>query len=220
MLRRILLFGGMSLALLVVMGQGDIRGSHDEPIVIDNGPVVVGRSISDDEDGPVKEGRKDSWKHHEIEDLKDLTVWVKRGTTWTKSTPYSLSGVKKIDLDLVTPQSNTATIWMTMNRHLRLHEPRQAQQPPDIRYSVTPTTDPLDSKKTRYEFRPMHRTYGGDWYVKELRSDKGLKICLHDGMSPHSGTCGTNDPPSEIKVVVCTTITRMCPDLWKPPGTN
>lgn len=212
-LKQTLLVSGMGIALLTVMGQsqGVVLGSHDEPIVIDNGPVVVSRKIRNTEHGPFKEDGKDSWQIHHTKSFAKLHARVKRGQQWGEYVPFDLDGIDRVALELVDtgtglPQRMALSTKGALSKTARIHA--------SVDLLLSANTDPREPK-IKYQFTPK----GLDTYrIKHLVTyddadgrDKKKTICLRDATAPHEGECEASAPPDEIRVVICVKDDRDCP---------
>jgi hypothetical protein len=201
--KRTLLFGGMSLALVVVMGQsqnqGIIVGSHDEPIVIDNGPPVVFRRISIHEPGPHKESGKDSWHIHHTNDLVLLKASVNTGGGFGTPLELSLSSIDRVGFQLVDSNGNEEKLAIStkdLRKKLRLHASKELELSAStyldwILYRfASPNFD---------RFRIRHVTTYDDADGRNLRHT----ICLRDARAPHTGACDPNPTNYDVRVVIC-----------------
>jgi hypothetical protein len=220
MVRRTLLFGGMSLALLVVMGQGSIRNSHDEPIVIDNGPPVAYRRILNTEPGPHREEGKDSWRIHHTNDLALLKASVNKGNGLGAPLELPLKGIDRVGFELVDStgtQELLAISTKDLRKKLRVHASKPLQ--------MSARSDLDDKVLYQFESRDFAR-----YRIKHVftydDADGGTSrdtICLRDARAPHTGACDPNPTDYDVRVVICVKKDNnealKCPNPaeWMPP---
>lgn len=108
-----------------------ILSSHDEPLVIDNGPLMVHRTIRETPGGPVippdpEGGDPRHWHFHHSWRLRDMfiQVWDDDGNEGNNvMTPVSLSGVDEIVVELIDTAGGPAPAPLTIRRDAFLTRP-------------------------------------------------------------------------------------------------
>jgi hypothetical protein len=183
------------LALVAVLGllafrlvEG-IRGSHDDPIVVDNGPITVIKGNAD----PVQKDTPARWTIHHSARLKLLYAFTQHeGQAWRSlEQPISLSGVKDITFDLldVPGQPPSAARQMTIFRD-RWWEAlvQKAHLHADV-----------DFRKQGKALTPENQAYriGQVWV-------DGQPVCLVDSEKPETSRCANwRAKPARVKILIC-----------------
>ena len=184
---------GVAVVAAVAIGAYFVA-SHDDPVVVDNGPVKIHRP--DRVPGP--DG--DRWTLGKIGKLKLLHVlsW-KTGTAepFALAPPISLEGVHDITFDLVKGAAQPTTsltifrdAWneSILNQHARV-KPKGLFK---VEGGGLATLDP-------------------DYRVAQIRLDSGDIVCLRDGERPKPEKCTSwTYAPEKIKVVLCTDNEEKC----------
>jgi hypothetical protein len=184
----------VGVAVVAVAIGAYVLASHDDPVVVDNGPIKIQRARKvPDPDG-------DRWTLGKIDKLKLLHVlsW-KTGTPapFVLAPPISLEGVHDITFDLVkgTGQPTTSmTIFRDAwnesigNQHTRV-------KPKGLFKVGAEGLEALDP----------------DYRVAQIRLDSGDVVCVRDGERPKAEKCTSwTYAPERIKVVLCTANEEKC----------
>lgn len=194
------------ITVAVVAGLGlfvmiEILSYHDEPLVIDNGPIVVSRRIGANGDLPPKpedkpQSKRWSMEHSSRLGLLHVKAW-RGNSSLLLERPMSLSGIGDIHFDLVPSDgAMPARGVLTVRRDQFLEE-----WPGDQQIRV----DPGDYELMLSEAAP---------YVLNL-SDQNLRIaqirtqtrtvCLRDQHQPKEGGCTSGAfNLDRVEIQVCT----------------
>ena len=190
-----------------------ILSSREEPLVIDNGPLQVRRTIR--EGKPAREqipaGDPQRWHLHHSLPLRDLHVRVVRmdgsGKTYG---PVSMSGIGKegVTFELITPDAiNVATTTVTLYRDPLLTDLPWRQA---LHLSSHHPFELVEDGSDVY-LRPVS---GDALRIRQIRVGNREVICARSADAPASGACTGGDVPNrEVKVAICTRSDIACPSF-------
>jgi hypothetical protein len=186
-------FGGLALvfAVLVALSELGVFGSHDDPVVVDNGPIEISKgSAVPREDG----GRR--WAIHHSARLTLLHAYSRRqgsGQWLALETPRSLRGVKEIVFRLVATPGEAPSRSMVIFRDQFLEEwpwNQQVRLDPEFTFVGDGTY-----------LRP-HKDFEG-YRIGEIRFGQHV-VCLAEADRPLPRECRRWDnPPDEIRILLC-----------------
>lgn len=192
-------------SLLVVIGllgfrffEGS-RGSHDDPIVVDNGPITIVKGNA----APVKKDTPKRWMIHHSDQLRLLYAFTQAadGETWRSlEQPIPLSGVKNITFDLVEPGQPKVTD-VTIYRD-RWYEALVPKAHLDARIDFVAQGKALTPQDQKYRI-------GQVWV-------EGQPVCLVDTDRPVTTKCANwRQKPFRVKVLICAKADK-CDSLFPP----
>jgi hypothetical protein len=192
-LTRIVLLGLGGLACvfgsLVLWTELGIRNSHDDPVVVDNGPIEVSKGSATPRPD---NGRR--WAIHHSARLKLLHAYSLRASSgkWLPlETPLPLTNVKEIVFTLVAKDTPRAA--MTIFRDQFLEEWPWNQQ-----VRLDPEFD-FEAKGGVLTPKTAHQSYR----IAEIRFGSHV-VCLAEADRPLPRPCANFDnPPDEIRVLLC-----------------
>jgi hypothetical protein len=195
LVRRLLVsFGALALTLggLVLFYDLVILNSHDDPVVVDNGPIRVAR----DKATPEKDGHGRRWAIHHSARLKLLHAYSRRASSgkWLPlETPLPLTDLREIVFRLVAKPKEEPTKSMTIFR-----DQFGEQWPWDQAVRLDPEFD--------FEWKDDALTPAADYQgyrIGEIRFGRHV-ICLAEADRPLPRACSNFDnPPDEIRVLLC-----------------
>jgi hypothetical protein len=204
---------GVIAVAALVWGFRDLvpLSNHDEPIVVDNGPIRITRESATPID---EDGEKKKWEIHHSDPLTFMTTWSYFSLSgWAKGPVVSLSGVRNITFDTFDPKdaSQKSDFFLRRDQFWEIKYPQKVR-----------LRSKFDFKYEDRAMKPDNSTYEAYRITSVTAGD--TTICFREAMQPgppQSGDCKNTITPDAIRINVCVTELK-CPapptpgDIPKP----
>ena len=181
-----------------------LRTSHDEAIVVDNGPVRISRrGVTAMQEGT----SRSRWEMHQSQRFRYLHVWSwPKGSTTphTLTPPLPLRGVSEIIFDLVLPPGEQPRQSVIIRRDPWWRpwwfNPKARVASAEVAFEWI---DPVLDKPGM--LKPQGRE-GERFRLADIRLDERATVCLRDGPTPVAAPCRLwKHVPERVVAKICMT---------------
>jgi hypothetical protein len=180
---------------LLLLSEGP-RSEHDEPVVIDNGPIRITRKGADPE--PENQDNR-KWEIHHSGPLKLLRSWsYSSDGRWHASDPISLSGIGDITFETIDPDStgNTSSFALRRDQFWELRYPQKVRLKSSFKFT-----------KANKELRPEDAAYEKHRIASVTAG--GTMICFRESATPGppmaGSKCQNSYAPDAVQIQLCVT---------------